>query len=133
MSPSEETPGALRIWFIIHFVLDIAFAIPLLLFPEWLLGLFGWEQVDPLLVRLVGAALFAIGVESWLGRDQSVDSYRTMLRLKLLWSSSATIGILLAMLEGAPAAGWLFFAIFFGFFFVWAYWYRRLTSRQVQH
>ncbi len=127
MNSTDEAPRALRIWFVIHFVLDIIFALPLLVAPVWFLGIFGWETTDPFVARLVGAALFAIGIESWLGRHQSLESYRTMLRLKLLWSGSATAGILATMIEGAPPMGWLIFAIFAGFFLVWGYWYRAIT------
>ncbi len=130
MSAQQPTsvPKALRIWFVVHFVADMVFAIPLLLAPEWLLGLFGWEIIDPFTARLVGAALVGIGVESFLGRNAEVESFRTMLRLKILWSSAAVVGILITMIEGAPPLGWLIFAIFAGFNLVWVYWFVRLRS-----
>ena len=126
-----SVPRALRFWFVFHFVADIVFAIPLLVAPAWLLGLFGWEVVDPFTARLVGAALVGIGVESLLGRNASAESFLTMLRLKILWSLTATVAILVTMLEGAPPLGWLIFAIFAVFHVVWVYWFvrlRRLTT-----
>jgi len=42
---------------------------------------------------LVTAALFAIGYESWAQRDASAEIYQQMLRLKVLWSLMATLGI----------------------------------------
>ncbi len=54
----------LRTWFVIHFVADYLFALPLLIAPTWLLNLFGWQSIDPFTARLVGAAL--IGIFIWL-------------------------------------------------------------------
>ncbi|MBA2661302.1 MAG: hypothetical protein H0U74_03355 [Bradymonadaceae bacterium] len=121
-------PKALRFWFVFHFVADIVFAAPLLIAPELFLGMFGWPAVDPMTARLVGAALVGIGVESLLGRDAPLESFRTMLRLKILWSGTATLGILVTMLQGGPAMGWLFFAIFASFNGIWTYWFLRLRA-----
>lgn len=126
ISDPSEVPAALRGWFVVHFIADMLFAIPLLLAPAWLLGLFGWEVVDPFTARLVGAALVGIGVESWLGRKASAESFQTMLRLKILWSSAAVVGIFITMIEGAPPLGWAILAIFIGFNLLWIYWFIRL-------
>lgn len=115
-------PRGLRTCFIIHFWADVLFALPLLVDPWGFLGLFGWTQIDPISARLVGAALVGIGVESLLGRDAPRESYLTMLRLKVLWSSTATIGIGASMFQGAPTGGWIFFAIFAAFCGLWNYW-----------
>lgn len=119
-------PSALRTWFVVHFVADILFAIPLLVAPVAFLQAFGWQAVDPISARLVGAALVGIGVESLLGRNKSAEAYLTMLRLKILWSGTATLGILVSMLQGAPTMGWAFFAIFAVFNGIWTYWFVRV-------
>ena len=122
----KNVPSSLRKWFVAHFVIDLVFAVPLLLFPVQTLQLFGWTTVDPLATRLVGAALVGIGVESYLGRDGSVESYQTMLRLKILWSLSANFGIALTIAQGAPIMAWLFLALFVGFSGLWIYYKIRL-------
>ena len=71
-STENNVPRNLRRWFVIHFVADILFAIPLLLIPETILPFFGWTVVDPITSRLVGAALLGIGTESLLGRNASL-------------------------------------------------------------
>jgi len=85
-STSRDVPKSLRVWFVIHFVLDIIIAIPMLLVPELLLPLLGWSVVDPITSRLVGAALLGIGVESLIGRNASSDVFKAMLNLKILWA-----------------------------------------------
>ena len=113
-------PKSLRTWFVIHFVTDFFFAIPLLIAPVWMLTLFGWETVDPFTARLVGAALVGIGGASLLERNASAETFRAMLNLKLLWSSTAVIGMTITMLTGNyPLIGWGIVAIFVGFFFIW--------------
>lgn len=117
----KEVPKSLRTWFVVHFALDFIFAVPLLLVPEQIMPLFGWASVDPVTSRLVGAALMGIGVESLLGRNASLETYQAMLNLKIIWSSSAIIGIGLGLAAGAPAAAWAFLGIFVFFWGVWAY------------
>ena len=124
MRKDSPLPPGLRTWFVVHFAADMLFGIPLLFFPEWTMGLLGWSPIDPIASRVVGAALMGIGIESWLGRDSSAEVYRAMLNLKVIWSSSAIIGIGLGLWNGGAVAGWLFLAVFMVFWAVWVY-YRR--------
>jgi len=122
-SPMNDVPQSLRRWFVIHFVADIIFAIPLLLIPEIIMPLFGWKAVDPITSRLTGAALLGIGVESLLGRNASRDVFKAMLNLKVIWAAGAVLGIGLGIIAGAPPVAWLFLAIFTLFLIVWStYW-----------
>ena len=59
-------PKNLRTWFVIHFIADYAFGLPMLIAPVWTMTLFGWIIIDPATTRLVGAALLGIGGESLL-------------------------------------------------------------------
>ncbi len=121
-------PAALKRWFVVHFVADWLFALPLFFAPRFTLGLFGWTEIDPVTARLVAAALVGIGTQSLLGRHDSRDSYLTMLNLKILWSATATAGLVWSALEGGPAMTWGFVAIFAAFNGLWVYWQRRLSA-----
>ncbi len=125
----KVAPKWLKIWFVIHFIADMTFAIPLMLFPVRFLVMLGWTSVDPISTRLVAAALFSIGIESLLGRNATIDSFKTMLNLKIIWSSTAVIGILLSMLfphTEAPLFGWVFLGVFAAFNILWVYWRTRI-------
>ncbi len=124
MSP----PQSLRNWFTLHFVADLAFAIPLFVAPRVLLGVLGWPCVDPLTTRLVAAALFGIGIQSLIGRNGGLEEFRAMLNLKVIWSGFATTGLLWSVLDGGPPAGWLFVAIFAGFNAVWTFYRWKLRA-----
>ncbi len=77
-------PSSLRTWFVIHFLADVIFALPLFLAPRWTLSLLGWPAVDPLATRLVAAALFGIGIQSLLGRGEGAAAFRALLNLKII-------------------------------------------------
>jgi hypothetical protein len=126
---SPPVPNSLRTWFVIHFILDVAAAVPLFLFPQAMLNLFNWPAVDPLATRLVAAALFGIGIESLLGRNASAESFRNFLNLKIIWSGTATIGILITIILNGYAAlpiAWLLLLVFFSFNLLWVYYRVRI-------
>lgn len=130
---TQSVPQSLRIWFVIHFVLDFLFAIPLMIAPIYSLRLFGWQTIDPIATRIVAAALFGIGFASLLGRNADVETYKEMLNLKIIWSFSAVIGILLSLLQdsqGKPPVVLALLVIFMTFNLLWVYWMFRLRISQ---
>lgn len=120
---------SLRTWFVIHCILDVTFAIPMLIAPVAFLSLFGWPTVDPFMTRLVAAALMGIGLESYLGRNAGVEAFQGMLNLKIIWSAFAVLGLVVSVLTlGGPVMAWLIIAIFVGFNILWVYY--RLQLRE---
>lgn len=121
----KQIPSSLRTWFILHFIIDYVFAIPLFIAPSWFLSLFGFTATEPVTARLVAAALFAVGGISLLCRNQSVNVYNSLLKLKIIWSVSAIAGLLLSLWQGAPVLLWpivLVFAVFSG---TWIYYFKQ--------
>lgn len=118
----KKIPKSLKTWFIIHFIVDLIFAIPLLFFPEWILGIFGLPIIQTVMARLVGAALIGIGGVSFWIRNEGVEVYKALLKLKLLWSSSAILGIGLSLFAGESQLLWIVLIIFAAFFGLWG-WY----------
>jgi hypothetical protein len=132
MRGTKAVPDGLRTWFIIHFVADMLFGVPLLFFPHLLLSLLGWTTYDPLTSRLVGAALIGIGLESLLGRNADAATFRAMLNLNVIWASSALFAIAAGIAEGAASIAWVFLVIFFVCWCVWVYYRRALMEAKVQ-
>ena len=58
---------SLRYTFLLHAVVSLLFGAALLVAPGRFLGLFGWAPVDPVLSRVLGAALLALGWSSYRG------------------------------------------------------------------
>lgn len=110
-------PLALRRMFIAHFVVDIAFAIPLIFAPGWFVHFFDFPGTNFLFVRFLGATLVAIGGTSLLVRDAGRDIYSALLTLKILFSCSIIFCILLSLPEGLPILALFFlsgFALYAG-------------------
>jgi hypothetical protein len=116
-----DVPPSLRAWFAVHALVDVLAAAPLLLAPEFTLHLLGWGAIDPVATRLVGAALLAIGWQSWRVRRAGVDAYRALLGLKIIWSLTAGATLLVEIARGAPPAAWAFLSAFIGFAGIWVH------------
>ncbi|MBI2671424.1 hypothetical protein HYX16_00660 [Candidatus Woesearchaeota archaeon] len=130
MKNAKEVPNSLKIWFLIHFVIDYLFAIPLTFFPNSFLKILGWTIVDNLSARLVGAALIGIGGISLLENKSSLDIYNSLLTLKILWSLAAIIGITISISEGtAPKIIWSILIIFIMFSILWIYYKIKLKQK----
>ena len=130
-SPEYSTmtvPPSLRRWFVAHFLADVVFAVPLFVAPAAFLGFLGWSSVDPISTRLVAAALFGIGIQSLVGRNESAETFRAMLNLKIIWSATATLGIVWSQLQGGPLLGWAFAGVFGAFNAVWTYYRWRMRT-----
>ena len=126
----NTVPKTLRTLFVVHFLADISFAVPLLFMPERFLSLLGWTVVDPFAARLVAAALFGIGTESLLSRNAPAESFRSMLSLKIIWSSAAILGMLVTIIQYPRfrmVTSFAFMLVFIVFNVVWVYWKRRLA------
>jgi len=121
----------LKFWFIIHFLADVFIALPLFFFPVRLLQIFGWTIIDPIMARLVAAALFGIGIESYLGRNADRNGFVPMLNLKIIWSFFASLGLLLSIWAGLfenLTIGWGIFVIFGLFHLLWVYYRIKLQK-----
>jgi hypothetical protein len=112
-------PVSLRRWFVVHFIVDVVFAVPLLAVPGAFLRAVGWVEVDSVTARMVGAALAGIGIESYLCRNDGIETFRSMLRLKCIWSGAAVLGLVLSIAQGAPPFAWAALVIFVGFGVLW--------------
>lgn len=127
---TKRLPKALRNWFLVHFIIDFVFAIPLMFAPVLFLGSLGWQVVDPIAARLVAAALFGIGLESLLCYKASAETYRSMLNLKIIWSTAAIAGLIISMLQedqGRLIVLSLLLVVFLFFNGLWVFWRIRIA------
>ena len=118
---------SLRTWFLIHFAVDMLFAVPLLFAPEWTLELFGLAGESMLSARLVGAALIGIGGNSLLMNKKSIQHFTSMLDLKIIWSGAAIVAISLELAQGASPMLWAILGIFVAFAILWNFYRHRLS------
>jgi len=126
---NKDVPKYLRLWFLIHFIIDMLFAIPLIFFPKFILEFFNF-QGQTALARLVGAALIGIGGMSFFSYKSDRECYKSMLTLKIIWSGAAITGLLCSVFAGESIKLWYLIGIFFIFFLVWVYYKVKLEYKK---
>ena len=116
--------SGLRTTFLIHAIIAILFGLTYLLVPEMVGGIMQWDMSDAS-YRVLGAALVAIGVSSWLGYKASVwGEVRITVLFEIVWTVLGAVVTAWALLTGAmPSAGWLNFAVFAVFAILFGYFY----------
>ena len=122
----ENISSSLKMWFKIHFIVDMVFAIPLFFFPNIFLNFLGFTAIEPITARLVAAALFGIGGTSYFAKTK--DEFSILLTLKLIWSSAAFIGLVWSAIQVPNVLTWILALIFAIFFIIWLHYKNQKNS-----
>jgi hypothetical protein len=114
---------SLRYTFLVHAIVAVLFGLPLLLAPGRFLGIFDWLPIDPIMARLFGAALIALGWGSYRGWRAAVRSdVEILLQVEVIFTVLATVGILRHLVGGSwPWYVWMIFIFFVVFAVAWIY------------
>ncbi len=114
---------SLRYTFLVHAVVALVFGLPLLIIPGQTLDLFGWAPIDPIMSRLLGAALLALSWGSYRGWRAAVRSdVAILLQVEAIFTVLSVAGILRHLLVGSwPWYIWMTFIIFVLFAVAWIY------------
>jgi uncharacterized membrane protein YkvA (DUF1232 family) len=109
--------------FLIHAVIAALFGIPMLIIPGEFLPLFGWtdEVIDPLVSRVLGAAIIAMAWSSYRGwRASDWEQVNIVVEAEAMFAVLAAIGILRHLIGYSwPAGVWLIFVLFVVFAIAW--------------
>lgn len=122
----KSISSGLRTTFLVHAIIAILFGLAYLLVPEMVGGILQMDMSDPT-YRLLGAAILAIGIMSWLGYKASVwGEVKITVQFEIVWTVLGAVVTAWALLTGAfPAAIWLNFAVFAVFAVLFGYFYTR--------
>jgi len=114
---------SLKVIFLIHAVVSTVLGVLFLVIPGRFLGLFGWAPIDPIISRLLGAALLALAWGSYRGsRAAERAQVAILVELEAVFCVLASIGLLRHLLvAGYPWYAWLLLAGFAGWAIVWVY------------
>jgi len=121
----NQISSGLKITFLIHFILGLVFGLVYLFIPEFYGEMIGWEVTEPIMHRVVGAALVGISISSLLAfKNPSWDKVRITVIMEICWTVIAALTMLWGMLfADLPAMGWMntgfmiIFAVFFSMFY----------------
>ena len=104
---------ALRYTFLAHGVVAVLCGAPLLLAPGRFLGWIGWGPIDPILSRLLGAALLALAWSSYRGATATDSPLSGLIELEAVFTVLGCVGLLRHLIAARyPAMVWITFAVF---------------------
>jgi hypothetical protein len=113
---------------LVHMVVALILGALLLLIPGKFLGAIGWAPVDPIISRILGAALLAMAWGNFrLWRGGTPAETRLWVEFGLAFDGLAAIGVLRHLVVGRwPAMVWILFVVLALFALVWALIWRTL-------
>jgi hypothetical protein len=124
-------PKGLRTLFLVHAVVAVVFGLPLLIVPGRLLTWVGWAPIDPIVSRLLGAAMLGLAWSSfrgWLATERA--RVALLVELEAVYTVLACVGLLRHLLVARyPLVPWLVFAMYLGFALAWMYFVVRVALR----
>jgi hypothetical protein len=106
---------------LVHMILSVILGVLLLVVPGRFLGWLGWAPIDPIISRVLGAALLAL---SWgdfrVWRRSTKAEARLFVEVQLGFAVLAAIGVLRHLVTGWwPAIVWIVFGGFGLFALIW--------------
>jgi len=109
-------PG-LKYTFLAHFIVALILGLTYLLVPQTYGTLLKWPVPDPIVYRLLGAALLGLATSSILAyRETAWEKVIIVVRMEIVWLALAVLVMLWGMIfAGLPAIGWLNTAILAAF------------------
>jgi len=126
---NKSISQGLQTAFLIHFAISLIFGLPLLIIPGRSLLLMDWWPIDPVISRLLGAALLAMALGDWLCYQATEwEVIEVLLQFHIVFTVLGAIGLLRHLLfVTTPAFAWVCLVILVIFAAVWIYFF--LTDR----
>ena len=114
---------ALKTTFLVHAGVALIFGLLLLLIPGRLMTWAGWAPIDPIMGRLLGAAMLALAWSSFRGwRAQARSEVALLIELEAVYTVLACVGLLRHLLFGHwPLFPWLVLALYAVFAVAWIF------------
>ena len=114
-------PRWLRVTFLIHAILSLLIGAALLIVPGHALALVNWLPNDPLMTRLVGAALLALAWSSFRGwKASDYAQVAILVEAEAIFTTLGALGLLRHLVKAwYPPIGWVTFGLLAVFAVVW--------------
>lgn len=113
--------NGLKLTFLIHALVALVIGLPLLIAPGRFVDLVGWMPVEPILARILGAALLALGWGSfrvWQSADKELAA--VLIQVEAVFAVLAGVGVLRHLLiANYPVTVWVALLVFAAFAIAW--------------
>lgn len=112
---------SLRTIFLAHAIVGLILGVPMLIAPGRLLTWLRWSPIDPVISRVLGAALLALAWSSFRGwRADNRAKVQVLVELEAVFTVLGCVGMLRHLLFGAyPIVPWLVFVVMALFALAW--------------
>ena len=115
---------SLKLTFLVHAIVSLVLGAVLLIIPGRFLEALGWAPIDPIISRILGAALLALAFGSyrgWQARERA--QVIVLVQMEAIFTLLACAGLLRHLLLPGrwPVVPWLAFAVFALFAIAWLY------------
>ncbi|NLS76909.1 MAG: hypothetical protein GXY76_06580 [Chloroflexi bacterium] len=109
--------------FLVHWIMAGILGLVLWVIPGRFLQALGWAPIDPILSRLLGAALLALGWASFLGwRAKAGACTGALIQMELVYTVLGAVAVLRHLLVAHwPWMVWLLFVVLAGWAVAWAW------------
>jgi hypothetical protein len=123
----KRISSGLRTTFLVHFIVGLLFGLLYLLTPQVWGRLSGWPMQDPVVYRLVGAALLGFAASSWWAYQAATwESVKIVVQTEIVWTVLATLILLWGLIfVDLPPLFWLNAATLAAFSVAWVVFYFR--------
>jgi hypothetical protein len=121
----DQISKQLNIMFLIHFFVSILFGIVFLIFVEAFVAFIQWPYLDPVVGRLLGAALIGFGATSLLAwRETEWAKVKIVVQMEIVWCAIGSIICLVSVfLFPLPFFTWIIIIILIFFLIIFAWYY----------
>lgn len=105
----QRVTPSLRRLFLAHFIIAALVGLQHLFAPRWWTDLPGTEINETVTWRLIGAALVALAIGSWIGyRESNWGSVRVVVIVEIIWSYLGALVIFWGLaFENLPPLEWI--------------------------
>lgn len=122
---NEKIVKWLKLTFLIHFFVGILFGIIYMIFPDFFFIIIGWTYNDPVITRVLGAAMIGFAMSSLLAwRETDWLKVKIIVQMEMVWLALGTIMLFISAFSYyTPIFIWVVIAIFLAFLIAFAYFY----------
>jgi hypothetical protein len=105
----KQISKGLKTTFLIHFILGGIFGLIYLLIPELWGKLINWTVQEPVMHRMIGAALLGYAFSSWFAYKQTAwETVQIVVQMEIVWTILGALVMIFGLIfADLPAFGWV--------------------------
>ena len=118
---------------VLHFIVALVFAVPLLVFAYRFAHWVHWRPFDPTMAKMLGAAMLGLGIGSLLAARDPLK-HRVIVQMEIVYALVASAAVLYRLVrytDATPHFAWVAFGVTTAFFVLFCLTYPRVVVEGV--